>query len=112
MTEVQQGKVLASCNSTGMSRFNYAHIEVRPDNGSGPPNNYSIPFVYKDADDKGRTAVANLLQIAEREETVEIDGIALTSRRRTVAQRGIRARGPQAYVRGVVRRRLQRRLGL
>jgi hypothetical protein len=51
-THVQQGKVIMKCNSTGMSGFNHIHIHVMSDNG-GSPNNYSIPFVFKDAGDKG-----------------------------------------------------------
>jgi hypothetical protein len=52
-TAVKQGQLLMTCNSTGMSRFNHVHVDVMPDNGSGTPNDYSIPFVFKDASDKG-----------------------------------------------------------
>lgn len=51
-TAVKQGQLLMKCNSTGMSRFNHIHIQVNGDNG-GTPLNYTIPFVFKEAADKG-----------------------------------------------------------
>jgi murein DD-endopeptidase MepM/ murein hydrolase activator NlpD len=51
-TAVKQGQLLMKCNSTGMSRFNHIHVQVNGEK-SGAPNNYTIPFVFKDAGDKG-----------------------------------------------------------
>ncbi len=53
---ITQGRLIMSCNSTGMSRFNHIHIHVVTDDASNPgnPGKYSVPFVFKDADnDKG-----------------------------------------------------------
>ncbi len=33
-----------------MSRCNHIHVQVNPDNGSGAPNNYTVPWVFKDID--------------------------------------------------------------
>jgi hypothetical protein len=49
-TPVTQGQLLFKCNSTGMSRCNHIHVQVNPDNGSGAPNNYTMPWVFKDID--------------------------------------------------------------
>jgi hypothetical protein len=61
---VVRGQKLASCNSTGMSRFNHVHIQVNPEKPApldpADPNKpdyrdrtLTIPFVFKDVSDDG-----------------------------------------------------------
>lgn len=53
-TTVVQGQKLASCNSTGMSRFNHVHVQVNPEKpGGGLDGELTIPFVFKDVEDSG-----------------------------------------------------------
>jgi len=52
---VTQGQLIMKANSTGNSAFNHIHVDVQPDDPASPGtrNGYTIPFVFKDADDKG-----------------------------------------------------------
>jgi hypothetical protein len=51
---VTQGQKLATCNSTGMSRFNHIHVQVNPERTPGVlDGRLTIPFVFKDAADDG-----------------------------------------------------------
>src|SRR5262245_41927760 len=53
-TAVTQGQKLATCNSTGMSRFNHVHVQVNPEKaGGGHDGALTVPFVFKDAADGG-----------------------------------------------------------
>src|SRR6185436_14683103 len=47
---VPRGKAIMKCASSGDAKFNLLHVDVRPDNGQGKPDNYTIPFVFADAD--------------------------------------------------------------
>jgi murein DD-endopeptidase MepM/ murein hydrolase activator NlpD len=50
---IKQGQLLMKANSTGNSRCNHVHVQISPDNGSGAPDGYTIPFVFKDISDPG-----------------------------------------------------------
>ena len=46
---IPKGTAIMHVDSTGVSRLNYVHVDIRPDNGSGRPINYTIPFVFSEA---------------------------------------------------------------
>jgi hypothetical protein len=46
---IPKGTAIMHVDSTGVSRLNHVHVDIRPDNGSGAPNNYTIPFVFSEA---------------------------------------------------------------
>jgi murein DD-endopeptidase MepM/ murein hydrolase activator NlpD len=46
---IKKGTAIMHVDSTGVSRLNHVHVDIRPDNGSGAPNNYTIPFVFSEA---------------------------------------------------------------
>jgi hypothetical protein len=50
---IPKGTAIMHVDSTGVSRLNHVHVDIRPDNGSGRPNNYTIPFVFSDAGGDG-----------------------------------------------------------
>jgi hypothetical protein len=56
-TAVPRGKVIMKVASSGDAKFNMLHVDVRPDNGSGKPDSYTIPFVFGDDDVKGDNGV-------------------------------------------------------
>ncbi len=52
---VTQGQLIMKANSTGNSAFNHIHVDVQPEMAGSPGtrNGYTIPFVFKDADNNG-----------------------------------------------------------
>jgi hypothetical protein len=50
---VSRGDKLMECDHTGISAFNHVHVDVRPDDGTGNPGNYSIPFVFSEVGGNG-----------------------------------------------------------
>jgi hypothetical protein len=54
---VPRGKVIMKVASSGDAKFNLLHVDVRPDNGHGQPDKYTIPFAFGDEDVKGDNGV-------------------------------------------------------
>lgn len=50
---IKKGQVIMKVNSTGVSRVNHVHVDIRPDDGTGNPANYTIPFVFREVDGDG-----------------------------------------------------------
>jgi murein DD-endopeptidase MepM/ murein hydrolase activator NlpD len=60
---VKKGQVIMKVDSTGVSRLNHVHVDIRPDNGSasltsspitiGTPQPYTIPFVFQEVGGDG-----------------------------------------------------------
>ena len=50
---VKKGQVIMKVNSTGNSRFNHVHVDIRPDDGAGNPQPYTIPFVFSEVGGDG-----------------------------------------------------------
>jgi hypothetical protein len=52
-TPVAQGDIIALAGDTGMSFHNHLHLHVVPDDGTGRPATFTIPFVFEDAGGDG-----------------------------------------------------------
>ena len=52
-TVIKKGTVIMKVDSTGDSAMNHVHVDIRPDNGSSKPKNYTIPFVFSEVSGDG-----------------------------------------------------------
>jgi murein DD-endopeptidase MepM/ murein hydrolase activator NlpD len=50
---VKMGTAIMHVDSTGVSRLNHVHVDIRPDDGHGRPNTHTIPFVFSEVGGDG-----------------------------------------------------------